>query len=66
MLDNGPIALGTNGEMAKIYMEDFQSQAMNASSWPLDQWYWYVDDSDWKCKEDSEKIHLNGMEKAAI
>ena len=69
VLDSGPIGLGTTGEIAKIYMEDFQIRAMDTSPCPLDQWYWYVDDSELKCKkEDSEKIleHLNGMEKGVI
>ena len=69
VLDSGPIGLGTTGEIAKIYMEDFQIRAMNTSPCPLDQWYWYVDDSELKCKkEDSEKIleHLNGMETGVI
>ena len=69
VLDSGPIGLGTTGEIAKIYMEDFQIRAMDTSPRPLDQWYWYVDDSELKCKkEDSEKIleHLNGMEKGVI
>ena len=25
---------------------------METSPYPLDQWYWYVDDSEIKCKED--------------
>ena len=69
MLDSDPIALGTTGEIVKIYMEDFQIRAMNTSRCPLDQCYWYVDDSELKCKkEDSEKIleHLNGVEKGVI
>ena len=69
MLDSGPIGLGTIDEIAKIYMEDFQIRAMNTSPCPLDQLYWYVVDSELKCKkEDSEKIleHLNGMEKGVI
>ena len=69
VLDSGPIGLGTTDEIAKIYMEDFQIRAMNTSPCPLDQWYWYVDDSELKCKkEDSEKIleHLNGMEEGVI
>ena len=31
---------------------------------PLDQWYWYVDDSEMKCEKDqSDEIlrHLNGI-----
>ena len=69
VLDSGPIDLGTTGEIAKIYMEDFRIRAMDTSPCPLDQWYWYVDDSELKCeKEDSEKIleHLNGLEKGVI
>ena len=69
VLDSGPIGLGTTGEIAKICMEDFQIRPMNTSPCPLDQWYWYVDDSELKCKkEDSETIleHLNGMEKGVI
>ena len=50
-------------------MEDFQIRAMNTSPYPLDQWYWYLNDSELKCKnEDSEKMleHLNEMEKGVI
>ena len=55
-LDSGPISLGKTGEIAKIYREDFQIRTMNTSPYPLDQWYWYVDDSELKCKKgDSEK-----------
>ena len=69
VLGSGPIGLGTTGEIAIIYMEEFQIQAIKSSPYPLDQWYWYVDDSEIKCRsDDSEKIlqHLNAMEENII
>ena len=45
-------------------MEEFQIQAMETSPHPLDQWFWYVDDSELKCKKDqSDEIltHLNNI-----
>ena len=70
VLESGPIGLGTTGEIAIIYMEEFQIQlAIKSSPYPLDQWYWYVDDSEIKCRsDDSEKIlqHLNAMEENII
>ena len=70
-VDSGPATTGegTTGEIAKMYMEDFQIRAMNISPYPLDQWYWYLDDSKLKCKkQDSEKMleNLNEMEKGVI
>ena len=57
VLESGPIGLGATGEIAIIYMEEFQLRAMESSPYPLDQWYWYVDDSELKCKEEeSEEI----------
>ena len=69
VLGSGPIGLGTTDEIAIIYMEEFQIQAIKSSPYPLDQWYWYVDDSEIKCRsDDSEKIlqHLNAMEENII
>ena len=51
-LDSGPIGLGTTGEIAKIYMEDFQLRAIETSPYPLNEWCWYVDDSETECKEE--------------
>jgi hypothetical protein len=46
VLESGPIGLGIiTGEVAIIYMEEFQIRAMQTFPYPLDQWYWYVDDS---------------------
>ena len=42
---------------------------MQTSPYPLDQWYWYVDDSEMKCKEDqSEEIleHPNNIKPDVI
>ena len=64
VLGSGPIGLGATGEIAMIYMEEFQLRAMETSPYPLNQWYWYVDDSELKCKEgQSEEIleHLNNI-----
>jgi hypothetical protein len=51
VLESDPIGLGTTEEIAMIYMEEVQLRAMETSPYPLDQWYWYVDDSELKCKE---------------
>ena len=69
VLGSGPIGLGATGEIAMIYMEEFQLRAMETSPYPLDQWYWYVDDSELKCKEgQSEEIleHLNNIKPGVI
>ena len=69
VLESGPIGLGVTGEVAIIYMEEFQIRAMQTSPYPLDQWYWYVDDNEMKCKEDqSEEIleHLNSIKPDVI
>ena len=45
-------------------MEEFQLRTIETPPYPLDQWYWYVDDSELKCKEEeSEGIleHLNNI-----
>jgi hypothetical protein len=44
-------------------------RAMKTSPYPLDQWYWYVDDSELKCKEgQSEEVleHLNNIKPGVI
>ena len=46
VLDSGPISLGTTGEIAIIYMEDFQLRAIDTSSYPVNEWYWYVNESE--------------------
>ena len=64
-LDSGPIGLGVTGELAIIYMEDFQIRAISTSPYQLEQWFWYVDDSETKCKSDEAKLildHLNSIE----
>ena len=69
VLGSGPTGLGTTGEVAIIYMEKFQIQAIKTSPYPLEHWYWYVDDSELKCHtENSERIleHLNAIEKGVI
>ena len=69
VLESGPIDLGATGEIAIIYMEEFQIRAMETSPYPPSQWYWYVDDSEMKCEEDqSEKIleHLNSIKPDVI
>ena len=52
-----------------VYKEEFQLRAIETSPYPLDQWYWYVDDSELKCKEEeSEEIleHLNNTKPGVI
>ncbi len=69
VLESSPIGLGATGEIAIIYMEEFELRAMESSPYPLDQWYWYVDDSELKCKEEeSEEIleHLNNIKPGVI
>ena len=36
---------------AVVYMEEFQLRAMETSPYPLNEWYWYVDGIETKCKE---------------
>ena len=62
VLDTGPIGLGAAGEIAIIYMEYFQLRAMETFPYPLNMWFWYVDDDETKCKEgEAQEIldHLN-------
>ena len=50
VLDCGPIGLSVVGEVAIIYMEDFQMRAKSNDYPELKDWPWYVDDSVLKCK----------------
>ena len=68
-LDCGPIGLSVVGEVAIIYMEDFQLRAKHTEFPELNEWPWYVDDSVLKCKrEKAESIlhHLNNIEPDTI
>ena len=65
VLDCGPIRLSVVGEVAIIYMEDFQMRAKTDQHPELNKWPWYVDDSVLKCKRHrSQEIldHLNSIE----
>ena len=65
VLDSGPIGLGVTGEVAIIYMEEFQIKVMKTSPIEINSWPWYVDDSETKCKkEDTETIinYLNSID----
>ena len=65
VLDCGPIGLSVVGEVAIIYMEDFQMRAKTDEFPELKEWPWYVDDSVTKCKKNrAKKIldHLNSIE----
>ena len=65
MLDCGPIGLSVVGEIAIIYMEDFQMKAKSENYPELNSWPWYVDDSVLKCEQyRSTEIlnHLNSIE----
>jgi hypothetical protein len=65
VLDCGPIGLSVVGEVAIIYMEDFQLRAKHDAFPELNEWPWYVDDSLLKCKkEKAGQIldHLNSIE----
>ena len=58
-----------SSSLTVIYMEDFQLRAMETSSYPLNEWFWYVDDSETKCKEgEAQEIlhHLNTIEPGVI
>ncbi len=69
ILDCGPIGLSVVGEVAIIYMEDFQMRAKHENFPELNEWPWYVDDSVLKCtKEKAETIlnHLNNIEPDSI
>ena len=65
VLDCGPIGLSVVGEVAIIYMEDFQLRAKTEEYPELNDWPWYVDDSVLKCKRDKASDilnHLNSIE----
>ena len=53
------------GEVAIIYMEDFQLRAKSDEYPELNNWPWYVDDSVLKCKRNRSQAilnHLNNIE----
>ena len=65
VLDCGPIGLSVVGEVAIIFMEDFQMRAKSDDYPELKEWPWYVDDSVLKCiRNRSNPIldHLNSIE----
>ena len=69
VLDCGPIGLSVVGEVAIIYMEDFQMRAKSPLFPELNDWPWYVDDSALKCKNNrADEIlnHLNSIEPDSI
>ena len=69
VLDCGPIGLSVVGEVAIIYMEDFQMRTKSERFPELENWPWYVDDSVLKCKREkaSEILkHINGIEPNTI
>ena len=69
MLECGPIGLSVVGEVAIIYMEDFQMRAKSTECPELEQWPWYVDDSVLKCRRNrAEEIlqYINSIEPEAI
>ena len=51
VLDCGPIGLSVVGEVAIIFMEDFQMRAKSDDYPELKEWPWYVDDSVLQTKE---------------
>ena len=68
-LDCGPIGLSVVGEVAIIYMEDFQLRAKHEEFPELNEWPWYVDDSVLKSiREKTRRIlhHLNSIEPGVI
>ena len=65
VLDCGPIGLSVTGEVATIYMEDFQIRSKTEEHPELNNWPWYVDDSVLKCKRHKAQLildHLNSIE----
>ena len=65
ILDCGPIGLSVTGEVAIIYMEDFQMRSKTEEHPELDNWPWYVDDSVLKCKRHKAQNildHINSIE----
>ena len=69
VLYSGPVGLNATGEIAIIYTEDFHLRTMETSPYPLHEWFWYVDDSETKCKEgEAQEIldHLNTIEPGVI
>ena len=69
ILDCGPIGLSVVGEVAIIYMEDFQMRAKTTEHPELNNWPWYVDDSVLKCKRNKANIlleHINSIEPESI
>ena len=69
-LDCGPIGLGVTGEVARIYMEDFQIRALEACEEEPMEWIWYVDDSQAVVKDEEHGRrfceHLNQIEPGII
>ena len=68
-LNIGPIDLGATGKIAIIYKEAFQFKVIQTSLQILNEWHWYVDDSEIKCmKEEAQQIldHLNNIEPGVI
>ena len=69
VLDCGPIGLSVVGEVAIIYMEEFQMKSKSPEFPELNSWPWYVDDSVLKCiREKGVQIlnHLNSIEPGII
>ena len=69
VLNSGPIGLGATGELAIIYMEEFQLECLKLPYSCLRQWYWYVDDSELKCRRDEAQAILcdiNNIKKDVI
>ena len=62
ILNSGPIGLGATGEIAIIYMEEFQLHCLNTLPYScLKQWQWYVDDSELKTTRDEAHKILNDI-----
>ena len=69
VLDCGSIGLSVVGEVAIIYMEEFQIKAKSKDFPELNDWPWYVDDSVLKCKRTKASPilgHLNSIETETV